>query len=51
MHRDNPEVPAGLADTLEAMHEELLSHMEKEETILFPMLKTGGKCSWCTLLA
>ena len=42
VHRDNPEVPAGLADTLEAMHEELLSHMEKEETILFPMLKTGG---------
>ena len=42
VHRDNPDVPAGLADTLEAMHEELLSHMEKEETILFPMLKTGG---------
>ena len=42
VHRDNPHVPAGLADTLEAMHEELLSHMEKEETILFPMLKTGG---------
>jgi regulator of cell morphogenesis and NO signaling len=42
VHRDNPDVPAGLADTLEAMHEELLSHMHKEEAILFPMLKAGG---------
>lgn len=42
VHRDNPHVPAGLADLLEAMHEELLSHMHKEETILFPLLKTGG---------
>ena len=33
------------------MHEELLSHMEKEETILFPMLKTGGNAFVCTLLA
>jgi regulator of cell morphogenesis and NO signaling len=42
VHRDHPEVPAGLADTLEAMHDELLSHMHKEEAILFPMLKAGG---------
>ena len=42
VHRDHPQVPAGLADHLEAMHEELLSHMLKEEQVLFPMLKNGG---------
>ncbi len=42
VHREHPQVPAGLADLLEGMHEELLSHMQKEETILFPMLKAGG---------
>jgi regulator of cell morphogenesis and NO signaling len=42
VHRDNPDVPTGLADLLEAIPEELLSHMEKEEAILFPMLKAGG---------
>jgi regulator of cell morphogenesis and NO signaling len=38
VHREHPEVPAGLADHLRGMHEELLQHMEKEETILFPMM-------------
>ena len=42
VHRDHPQVPVGLADHLEAMHEELLSHMLKEEQVLFPMLKNGG---------
>lgn len=42
VHRDHPDVPAGLADALETMHEELLAHMRKEEMVLFPMLKTGG---------
>ena len=42
VHRDNPQVPAGLADHLEEMHQELLSHMLKEEQVLFPMLKQGG---------
>ena len=42
VHRDNPLVPAGLADLLEGMHGELLSHMAKEEQVLFPMLKAGG---------
>jgi regulator of cell morphogenesis and NO signaling len=42
VHRDNPHVPAGLADHLEEMHEDLLSHMLKEEQVLFPMLKNGG---------
>lgn len=42
VHRDHPDVPVGLADLLEAVEQELLSHMQKEETILFPMLKAGG---------
>lgn len=42
VHREHPLVPAGLGDLLQAMNEELLSHMQKEETILFPMLKSGG---------
>jgi len=42
VHRSHPDVPAGLADALEAMEAELLSHMHKEEAMLFPMLKAGG---------
>lgn len=42
VHREHPDLPAGLAQLLEAMERELLSHMEKEEAILFPMLKAGG---------
>ena len=42
VHRDHPNVPAGLADVLEEAEQDLLSHMAKEENILFPMLKAGG---------
>lgn len=42
VHRDNPEVPSGLAQLLESIEGEMLDHMQKEETILFPMLKAGG---------
>lgn len=42
VHRENPNVPAGLGDLLEEMQTELLTHMHKEEAILFPMLKAGG---------
>ena len=42
VHRDNPDVPAGLGDLLEDMEAELLDHMGKEEMVLFPMLKSGG---------
>lgn len=38
VHRDHPDVPAGLADHLELMENELLDHMTTEEEILFPML-------------
>ncbi|NVO06541.1 MAG: iron-sulfur cluster repair protein YtfE [Rhodoferax sp.] len=42
VHRDHPLVPAGLAELLEAIEQDLLSHMHKEEAILFPLLKAGG---------
>ena len=42
VHREHPNVPQGLADHLEAMEQELLNHMGKEEQILFPLLKSGG---------
>ena len=42
VHRDNPQVPTGLADLLEAIEREMLEHMEKEEGVLSPMLKAGG---------
>ena len=42
VHRDHPQVPAGLAALLEEAEQDLLAHMMKEENILFPMLKAGG---------
>jgi regulator of cell morphogenesis and NO signaling len=42
VHRDNPDVPVGLADFLEHIGAELESHMQKEEQILFPMMRSGG---------
>jgi regulator of cell morphogenesis and NO signaling len=42
VHREHPLAPAGLAVLLESMEEELLSHMLKEEQILFPLMKAGG---------
>ncbi len=42
VHADHAEAPRGLTDLLTSMHSELLAHMEKEETILFPMLARGG---------
>ncbi|MBU6223548.1 MAG: iron-sulfur cluster repair protein YtfE [Burkholderiales bacterium] len=41
VHREHPMLAKGLADHLEKMQDELLAHMEKEEQILFPMLKAG----------
>ncbi|WP_332749056.1 iron-sulfur cluster repair protein YtfE [Hydrogenophaga sp.] len=43
VHREHPDVPAGLAEHLEAIEAEMLEHMAKEENILFPMLKAGGR--------
>lgn len=42
VHKANPNVPAGLADQLQAMEQDMLQHMTKEEEVLFPMLRTGG---------
>lgn len=42
VHAEHGAAPRGLAALLTSMHTELLQHMEKEESILFPMLKRGG---------
>jgi regulator of cell morphogenesis and NO signaling len=41
VHRENPQAPKGLAEHLQKMKQELFAHMDKEEKILFPMLKAG----------
>lgn len=41
VHADKPSVPRGLAKYLTQLHDELSSHMMKEEQILFPMIKQG----------
>ena len=41
VHGDKPGCPLGLADHLTHVANELESHMQKEEQILFPMLKQG----------
>lgn len=41
VHADHPACPAGLADALEQLYQELESHMLKEEQVLFPMLARG----------
>jgi regulator of cell morphogenesis and NO signaling len=42
VHREHPDVPKGLAAFLEETATELLSHMAKEEQVLFPMMKRGS---------
>ena len=41
VHGAKPECPRGLADLMEVIAEEMESHMQKEEQILFPMLAQG----------
>jgi len=41
VHGERPDCPVGLADHLTDMRQELESHMQKEEQVLFPMLKRG----------
>jgi len=41
VHAGRPGCPAGLADALEELQQELESHMMKEEQVLFPMLARG----------
>jgi regulator of cell morphogenesis and NO signaling len=42
VHRDVQSVPAGLADLLRHIGGELESHMQKEEQVLFPLMRSGG---------
>lgn len=42
VHSQHPQVPAGLTELLKMAQQDLLAHMQKEEDILFPMLKAGG---------
>jgi regulator of cell morphogenesis and NO signaling len=39
VHAQHPDVPAGLAEFLEQMNDDLGSHMQKEELVLFPMIR------------
>ncbi|KGM40301.1 regulator of cell morphogenesis and NO signaling [Aquabacterium sp. NJ1] len=39
VHREHPACPLGLTKLLTEMNSELASHMEREESILFPLLK------------
>ena len=41
VHAEHPEAPIGLSDFLARMDAELGSHMEKEEQVLFPMIREG----------
>ena len=42
MHADKPAVPKGLSEVLARLQAELESHMQKEEQILFPLMRAGG---------
>jgi len=41
-HAEHPQVPHGLARMLEHVSEALEEHMQKEERILFPMMRAGA---------
>ncbi len=42
-HAGRPEAPAGLSDVLAELLADLDGHMHKEETMLFPLLRTGSR--------
>ncbi|WP_374312223.1 iron-sulfur cluster repair protein YtfE [Dongia sp.] len=42
VHATHPSAPAGLADILADMLNDLESHMAKEEAVLFPLFRRGG---------
>ena len=43
VHAAKPAVPKGLADVLTDFGADLEQHMQKEERVLFPMLRRGGR--------
>ncbi len=42
VHKGHPAAPQGLADLLESMEGKLDDHMQKEEQVLFPLMRRGG---------
>lgn len=42
VHKAHPAVPNGLADLLETISSDLEDYMQKEEQILFPLMRRGG---------
>lgn len=42
VHRERSDCPAGLADHLAFMADDLAGHQNKEEQVLFPMMLAGG---------
>ena len=42
VHGDHEEAPHGLTAALIALQDDLNAHMEREEQVLFPMMKAGG---------
>ena len=41
VHRDHPERPVGLSQHLAFMFDDLEAHQQKEELVLFPMMRAG----------
>ncbi len=50
VHRENPKVPAGLADVLLELEDDLEFHLAKEETIVFPALRKPDPRSLASLI-
>jgi regulator of cell morphogenesis and NO signaling len=42
VHKAHPAVPHGLADLLQRVSDQLGDHMNKEEQVLFPLMRAGG---------
>jgi len=42
VHAQHPAMPRGIAALLQGLADELEAHMQKEEQILFPMMRRGG---------
>lgn len=45
VHKEHPSVPAGLASLIEHILGDMTMHMQKEELILFPAMRKGGRAS------
>ncbi|MCB1405358.1 MAG: hemerythrin domain-containing protein [Rhodobacteraceae bacterium] len=43
VHADDPQAPQGLSGALAYLAQEMQEHMAKEEMILFPAMRTGGR--------